>query len=76
MSETMSETMSDDPGHPRRRSGVEIRAAVAFGRMALTNYIAQLAWSPWWLARLRFGPLEWLWRTVSYRRRQPMRIGG
>ncbi|WP_419948377.1 DUF418 domain-containing protein [Candidatus Palauibacter sp.] len=36
----------------------------------------QLAWSPWWLARFRFGPLEWLWRTLSYGRRQPMRVGG
>ncbi|MXW66566.1 MAG: DUF418 domain-containing protein [Gemmatimonadales bacterium] len=34
----------------------------------------QLAWSPWWLARFRFGPLEWLWRTLSYGRRQPMRV--
>ena len=34
----------------------------------------QLAWSPWWLARFRFGPLEWLWRTLSYGQRQPMRI--
>ena len=34
----------------------------------------QLAWSPWWLARFRFGPLEWLWRTLSYGRRQPLRI--
>lgn len=33
----------------------------------------QLAWSPWWLARFRFGPLEWLWRTLSYGGRQPMR---
>ena len=33
----------------------------------------QLAWSPWWLARYRFGPLEWLWRTLAYGARQPMR---
>ncbi len=33
----------------------------------------QLAWSPWWLNRFRFGPLEWLWRTASYGKRQPMR---
>ena len=39
-------------------------------------WTAQLAWSPWWLARFRFGPLEWLWRTLSYGRRQPMRTGG
>ncbi len=29
--------------------------------------------SRWWLARLRFGPVEWLWRTFSYARRPPMR---
>lgn len=34
----------------------------------------QLAWSPWWVARFRFGPAEWLWRTLAYGRRQPMRL--
>ena len=34
----------------------------------------QLAWSPWWLARFRFGPLEWLWRSLSYMKWQPMRV--
>lgn len=29
--------------------------------------------SPWWLARYRFGPLEWLWRSLTYMKRQPMR---
>lgn len=33
----------------------------------------QLIWSPWWLARFRFGPLEWLWRSAAYAKRQPMR---
>jgi uncharacterized protein len=32
-----------------------------------------LLWSPWWLARYRFGPLEWCWRSLTYWRRQPMR---
>jgi uncharacterized protein len=36
-------------------------------------WIVQLLWSPWWLARFRFGPAEWLWRSLTYRRRQPMR---
>jgi len=27
-----------------------------------------------WLARYRFGPLEWLWRSLTYRKRQPMRL--
>ena len=34
----------------------------------------QLAWSPWWLARFRFGPLEWIWRSATYMKRQPMRV--
>ncbi len=37
-------------------------------------WAAQLAWSPWWLRRYRFGPAEWLWRSLTYWRWQPMRI--
>lgn len=33
----------------------------------------QLWYSPLWLARFRFGPLEWLWRSLTYWRRQPLR---
>jgi len=29
--------------------------------------------SGWWLARYRAGPLEWAWRSLVYRRRQPFR---
>ena len=29
-------------------------------------WILQLWFSPWWLARYRYGPLEWLWRTLTY----------
>jgi uncharacterized membrane protein YeiB len=31
-------------------------------------------WSAWWLARFHFGPAEWLWRTLTYGQRQPIRI--
>jgi uncharacterized protein len=34
----------------------------------------QLAISPWWLARFRFGPVEWVWRSLTYWRKQPMQI--
>ena len=34
---------------------------------------AQMVLSRWWLARFRFGPMEWLWRTLTYGRLQPMR---
>jgi uncharacterized protein len=33
----------------------------------------QLVLSPWWLARFRFGPAEWAWRSLTYWQRQPMR---
>lgn len=34
----------------------------------------QVAFSTWWLSRYRFGPLEWLWRSLTYKELQPMRI--
>ena len=35
----------------------------------------QIAFSVWWLKRYRFGPAEWLWRSLTYRKRLPLRIG-
>ena len=40
--------------------------------IGITVYAAQILLSAWWLARFRFGPLEWLWRTLMYGIRQPM----
>ena len=34
----------------------------------------QLIASPIWLRHFQFGPLEWVWRSLTYRRRQPMRV--
>jgi len=28
--------------------------------------------SSWWIARFQFGPIEWLWRTLTYGRIQPL----
>jgi uncharacterized protein len=36
-------------------------------------WLFQLIISPIWLRHFRFGPLEWLWRTLTYGKRQPMR---
>ena len=29
-------------------------------------WFLQLWFSPWWLARYRFGPMEWVWRMLTY----------
>ena len=88
-----------------------LRLLAPFGRMALTNYLAQSvlgialfygvglgigprlgvagwlgAWlailvaqvwaSRLWLARYRYGPAEWLWRSLTYGAVQPFRVAG
>ena len=35
---------------------------------------AMLLWSKPWLARFRYGPFEWLWRSLARGRLQPMRF--
>jgi uncharacterized protein len=35
-------------------------------------YLAQIISSSLWLRHFRFGPVEWLWRSLTYRRLQPM----
>jgi len=37
-------------------------------------FCVQVVFSTWWLRRYRFGPAEWLWRSVSYGKKQPMCI--
>jgi uncharacterized protein len=34
----------------------------------------ELAISPIWLRHFQFGPLEWLWRSLTYGRAQPMMV--
>lgn len=36
--------------------------------------VCQIAFSHFWLARFRYGPMEWLWRAVTYWTIPPMRI--
>ena len=41
--------------------------------VVLATWILQIAWSHIWLRYFRFGPLEWLWRSLTYWKRQPMK---
>jgi uncharacterized protein len=53
-----------------------------FGRLARHElyYIVAAIWafqliaSPLWLRYFQFGPLEWLWRSLTYKKPQPMRV--
>ncbi len=42
--------------------------------IVLAIIIFQVIFSRWWLSRYQFGPLEWLWRTLTYKKIQPMKI--
>jgi uncharacterized protein len=48
-----------------------------FGRFRLMFFVLgiwifQLVISPTWLRHFRFGPAEWLWRSLTYGKRQPL----
>jgi uncharacterized protein len=38
--------------------------------LALAIYALQLAVSSWWVKRYYYGPVEWLWRSGTYREKQ------
>jgi uncharacterized protein len=37
-------------------------------------WAVQLIGSPLWLSRFRYGPMEWVWRSLTYWKRQPIRL--
>lgn len=41
----------------------------------LALFVVNAMASRWWLARMQFGPLEWVWRSITYCRLQPWRAG-
>lgn len=36
-------------------------------------WLIEIVWSHIWLRYFRFGPLEWLWRSLTYWKRQPLK---
>ena len=40
---------------------------------AVLFFVLQSMFCNWWLKRFRFGPAEWLWRSLTYLKIQPMR---
>ncbi len=42
--------------------------------LAVFIFPFQVILSVWWIKRFQFGPAEWLWRTLTYGKLQPMRL--
>ncbi|WP_223649784.1 DUF418 domain-containing protein [Hymenobacter psoromatis] len=42
--------------------------------LSLPIFGLQVAFSAWWLAHFRFGPVEWAWRSLTLGQRQPLRL--
>ena len=47
-----------------------------FMAIAVGVFLLQMAYSRLWLTYFRFGPLEWIWRWLTYGKRFPMRKAG
>ena len=41
--------------------------------IVLAVWIVQLIASSWWIKRFRYGPMEWVWRSLTYWQLQPIR---
>jgi uncharacterized protein len=41
--------------------------------LTLVIFSLQVLFSRWWLSRYRYGPMEWLWRSLTYGEAQPQK---
>ena len=44
-----------------------------FTIIGLSILILQIIYSNWWLSKYQYGPAEWLWRSLTYGKIQPMK---
>jgi len=57
--------------------GIGFRLMQAFGvatcvALAIGYYVLQLCFARWWLSRFTMGPVEWLWRSLTYFKVRPL----
>lgn len=43
--------------------------------LVLAFFVVQMLLSRWWMARFRYGPVEWVWRALTYGKAPTMRGG-
>ena len=42
--------------------------------LGIPVFVLLYLFSRWWLRHFRYGPFEWLWRSLTYLKFQPMRL--
>ncbi|MGZ0016384.1 DUF418 domain-containing protein [Yeosuana sp. AK3] len=52
---------------------LKISGTTALG-LGMLFFTLQIFFSKWWFSNYTFGPLEWLWRSLTYWKKQPFRI--
>ena len=50
----------------------KISNAIGVG-FAIIVFVIQMAYSKWWMDNFYYGPVEWLWRSLTYFKVQPFR---
>jgi len=68
----MVQSMVIDTLASRYGWGLTLRP-IAYLPAAVVLFSIEASISRLWLARFRFGPLEWIWRTITYAAAQPLR---
>ena len=53
--------------------GLQIQSALLLP-LTIVVFCMQIVLSVWWLGRFQFGPMEWLWRSLTYGKFQTMRV--
>jgi uncharacterized protein len=41
--------------------------------ITIVLYLIQVCWSNLWFKKFKYGPLEWLWRGLTYKKFEPLR---
>lgn len=52
---------------------LNLSGTVALG-LGFIFFIFQILFSRWWFTTYKYGPLEWLWRSLTYGKKQAFRL--
>jgi len=54
--------------------GLFYKVSLAQGVLiTIALYLIQVVWSNFWFKKFKYGPLEWLWRGLTYKKFEPLR---